>query len=562
MATSSDRSPLRRRSLFKVAGLGAAGAAGLPVVAACSDIESGSGSAQVQTGFDFLPEYKEWPLPFEPDLVGEPPNHPSGFTSFPEPVQAITDVPSGSGTYEITIPMWGEAPSKDDDYYKAVQEAWGGTVVNIRHADGNTYAETSQQWLQANEFGDGIQMFSWMLYAHPNFRETVVNSFYDLTDIVKGDISGRWPLLAGLGDTVWGKAVWSTDPDDPESARIFGIPGSLTGGVQNAMFYRTDLLDDLGMGVPTTVEELLEVARAFSDDAAGQWAFLGTDWLTPAWFGLASGDGWAYIDGKLVHNCERPEYTEWLEFRRTLHDEKLQHPDIASGTLDTKELFKAGTSLFQQDGITFWGEYTDWVNSGDAPGGIGALGALAANGRTPLIHSKPDVEGWVFLNKDLSQEQVEEILDVANWCSAPYGTKEWELLEYGVEGTHFNYGDDGIPVFTELGVSIVQAPVNYKTFSGEVQTFLTGPAEMVQNRFDYNAANKDYFEVDIFDGVRIEAPSDFVSASQALQDQENDVAFGRKEITDIPSIVETFLNNGGESAREHFTAVYEQLHGA
>ena len=55
MAHSSDQAPFRRRSLFKAAGLGAAGAAGLPVVAACSDIESNSGSTQGSTGFDFLP---------------------------------------------------------------------------------------------------------------------------------------------------------------------------------------------------------------------------------------------------------------------------------------------------------------------------------------------------------------------------------------------------------------------------------------------------------------------------------------------------------------------------
>ncbi|GAB3659458.1 hypothetical protein [Glycomyces tarimensis] len=563
MATPSRRSPFRRRSLFKAAGIGAAGAAGLPVISACSDIESGSGSTQVTEGFDFLPTYKEWPLPVEPDLIGEPPQHPSGFTSYPEPVQAVTDLPSGSGTYEITIPMWGEAPSKDDPYYAAVHEAWGGTVINIRHADGNTYADTSAQWLQANEFGDGIQMFSWMLYAHPNFRETVVNTFYDLTDILSGDISDRWPLLAGRETTAWGKSVWSTDPEDPETARIFGIPGSINGGPANGMFARTDLLEAANLAMPTTVEELLEVARAWSDDAAGQWAFAGTDWFTSSWFGLASGDGWIWDEeqGRLVHNCERPEYVEWLEFRRTLHDEQLQHPDVASGTLDTKELHKAGTILFQQDGITYWSDFVNQVNGGEAEGAIMPLGALAANGRTPLVYGVTDVDGWVFLNKDLTQEQVEEILDVANFCSAPYGTTEFEILEYGVEGEHFTYGDDGTPVFTELGTAVVQAPVNYKTFSGKVQSFLTGAPEMVQARFDYNASMKDYIEENIWEGMRVEAPADFVAASQALEDQENDIAYGRAELSEIEGMVETFLNNGGEAGREHFTAAYKTLHG-
>ncbi len=563
MATPSRRSPFRRRSLFQAAGLGAAGAAGLPLISACGDIESGGGSAQVTEGFDFLPTYKEWPLPVEPDLIGEPPHHPSGFTSYPEPVQAVTDLPSGSGTYEFTIPMWGEAPSKDDPYYAAVHEAWGGTVINIRHADGNTFADTSAQWLQANEFGDGIQMFSWMLYAHPNFRETVVNTFYDLTDLLSGDIADRWPLLAGRETAAWGKSVWSTDPEDPESARIFGIPGSISGGPGNGMYARTDLLEAAGLAMPTSVEELLDVAREWSDDAAGQWAFFGTDWFTPAWFGLASGEGWVWDEeqDKLIHNCERPEYTEWLEFRRTLHDEKLQHPDAASGTLEPKDLFTAGTILFHQDGITYWSDFTNQVKGGEAEGTIAPIGAIAANGRTPLVHAVNDVEGWVFLSKDLEQEQVEEILDVANFCSAPYGTKEFELLEYGVEGEHFNYGDDGTPVYTELGTSIVQAPVNFKTFSGRVQTFLTGQPDFVQDRFEYNATMKDYIETNIWEGMRVEAPADSVAADQARQDQENDIAYGRAELSEIPSMVETFLKNGGEAAREHFTAAYKALHG-
>nr|BFF25169.1 hypothetical protein GCM10025732_31340 [Glycomyces mayteni] len=109
---SSEPAPFKRRSLFKAAGLGAAGAAGLPIIAACSDIESGGGSTQATEGFDFLPEHVDWPLPVQPDLVGEPPNHPSGFTSYPEPVQAVTDVPAGSGAYELTVPCWGPAPPR------------------------------------------------------------------------------------------------------------------------------------------------------------------------------------------------------------------------------------------------------------------------------------------------------------------------------------------------------------------------------------------------------------------------------------------------------------------
>ncbi|THV35258.1 hypothetical protein [Glycomyces buryatensis] len=74
MPVPSSSPPFKRRSLFKIAGLGSAGAAGLPVIAACGNIQSGSGSTQATEGFDFLPTHEDWPLPVEPDLVGEPPN--------------------------------------------------------------------------------------------------------------------------------------------------------------------------------------------------------------------------------------------------------------------------------------------------------------------------------------------------------------------------------------------------------------------------------------------------------------------------------------------------------
>ncbi|RRR96766.1 type 2 periplasmic-binding domain-containing protein [Glycomyces terrestris] len=563
MASSPRPSSLQRRSLFKAAGIGAVGAAGLPLIASCSDIESGNGSTQVTEGFDFLPTYKEWPLPVEPDLVGEPPNHPSAFTSYPEPVQAITDLPSGTGTYELTVPVWGETPSGGDPYYTKVAEAWGGTVINLRHADGVTYADTSIQWLKANEYGDGIQLFGWMLGSHSNFTETVVNNFYDLTEILQGDISERWPLLAGLPSSSWGQSVWSTDPADESTAAIYGIPMNFTGGQGNAVMVRIDLLEAEGLAMPTTVEELLDVCRAWSDDAAGRWAFAGLDWFVPQWFGLGGTDGWNWDPDqeKMIHNAERPEFTEMMAFRRTLWDEKLIHPDAPTGTLDAGAMQQAGQILFTQDNIGRWNEYVLKVKKGEAEGEINPLPALAANGREPMVYMASGVDGWTFLNKDLSREQVEEILDVANWCAAPYGTKEYELLQYGVEGEHFTLDDEGNPVYTELGSKLIQTPINYKQMCGQVQTFITGDPDMVAKRFEYNASIQQYAAPNAFEGIRIEGPADFKAAAQTLWDQQQDIAFGRSELSSIPDMVETFLANGGEAARQYYTDAYKAIHG-
>jgi putative aldouronate transport system substrate-binding protein len=165
------------------------------------------------------------------------------------------------------------------------------------------------------------------------------------------------------------------------------------------------------------------------------------------------------------------------------------------------------------------------------------------------------------LNKDLKKEQVEEILDVANWCASPYGTTEYELLQYGVEGEHFELGEDGTPVLTETGSSIVGAPVNYKAVCGQVQNFLTGDPETVQARFDYNAAIQQYGSKNMFEGMRIEGPADFKAAASTLWDQQSDIAYGRADLSTIPEIVQTFLDNGGEAAREYYTEAYKAVNG-
>jgi putative aldouronate transport system substrate-binding protein len=554
-----------RRSLFKAAGLGAAGAAGLPLISACGELSSNDGTAQrTEADPGIIPEFKEFPLPVEPDLVGEPPQHPSGFLSYPASTEPAVPSPrSNSGSYEITVPMWGDPPASSDSYYQSVYDAWGGTKVQLRHADGNTYAETSTQWLQANEFGDGIQMFSWMLWAHPSFTETVANRFYNLSEILQGDISDRWPLLAGLPSQAWGGALWATNPEDPENTTgIYGIPGNYLGGSNNYVFARYDLLEDAGLAMPETVEEILEAAREWSDDRAGRWAFGGTDWFSGQWFGLSSGNnhGWIWDGSGLVHNVERPEFAEWIEFRRTLNDERLQHPDVGTEGFDARAAMVAGEIVFNQDGAAGWENLESDARSAGEDIEVRLTAPLGFGGRTPLIHSNVGVDGWLFLSRELDREQVEELLDVANFCAAPYGSSEYELLNYGVEGQHFNRDGDGNPDFTEEGVGSVQNPVNFKGFAGKTQNFLTGRPDIVQTRFDYNAASQDYFEQELFPGVRVERPDSLQTADQIMDDRVNDIVFGRAELDSLPDAVEQWKGNGGDASREFFENLYRSLH--
>ena len=53
--------------------------------------------------------------------------------------------------------------------------------------------------------------------------------------------------------------------------------------------------------------------------------------------------------------------------------------------------------------------------------------------------------------KQSSADRVREILSVLDFFSAPFGTQEYVLLNYGIEGTDFKYGPDGNPIPTANG---------------------------------------------------------------------------------------------------------------
>jgi putative aldouronate transport system substrate-binding protein len=564
MTAPSEQAPLRRRSLFKAAGLGTLGAAGLPL-AACGEVSGGEGNVQeLDQALDILPEYKEWPLPAQPDLIGEPPHHPSAFLSYPDPVpQAIPNPPSNSGTYEVYVPNWGPTMSRDDPYFQAMKEATGGTKIDFVQNTADTYADAAVQWIKAEEFGDAIFLQTWMAGADANFNETVVNRFANLTGHLSGDIAERWPLLAGRGDDAWADSVWSTDPENPrETAGIYAVPWTLKGGPGNAVYYRADLLAAAGLATPATVEELLDAARAWSDDGAGKWAIAGTDWMSPAWFGLTAGNGWSWDGSGMVHNFERPEYKDWVAFHRTLTDEKLRHPGVGSPDFDSKAAQRAGEVLVDQDGWNRWPELTAEVRTtGENPDfELGVLGALNYQGREPVYHGAHGVDGWLFLSRHLSEDAVAELLDVCNFVASPYGTKEYEMIHFGVEGEHFEYDADGRPDFTEAGNLSKKDSFAYTAMSGVTQVFIDGPPDVVQARFAFDEAIQPYLDEDLFAGLRLTAPESGDTASSVFGEKVNDIIYGRAELSELDAAVETWKADADE-ARAFYEQAYRQLHG-
>jgi len=65
--------------------------------------------------------------------------------------------------------------------------------------------------------------------------------------------------------------------------------------------------------------------------------------------------------------------------------------------------------------------------------------------------------GYTVMKKT-SADRVKLLLRVLDYLASPFGSKEWELNHFGVEGTHFTRDANGSPIATARG--LVENPVN------------------------------------------------------------------------------------------------------
>jgi putative aldouronate transport system substrate-binding protein len=181
---------------------------------------------------------------------------------------------------------------------------------------------------------------------------------------------------------------------------------------------------------------------------------------------------------------------------------------------------------------------------------IQPLPNFSATGGDPLIWRADDPISYTFVRKGLSKDRVQDLLRVINWCSAPFGTQEFLLREYGVEGKHWKRGPGGVPAKEDLAFKEIQN--QYFFISGRnpvVQPYPETP-NYVKDMLGYSNTNVKYLEKDPWDGLKLEFPARFKSNKVPTEDKLTDVVRGRRPLGDIDTIVSEWRANGGDEARD------------
>ena len=230
-----------------------------------------------------------------------------------------------------------------------------------------------------------------MVVGRKIFEQLVENDLiWDMTDAYEKSIS---PFLKAQYDT-FGDALMN---EVKVNGRMMGIPATNIGYCHNVLWIRSDWLENLGLEVPSTLEEVIAVAKAFQtqdpdgngvDDTLGLTANdmlysgynsrFGLDTIF-ATFGAYPG-AWVMQDGEPMYGSVMPGMKDALEFIRGLYEDGTLDKEFAIRKSGDRDALLASGKLGMHFGV-WW----------------------PAGGVTAAVENNPDAD-WVVVSAPVNDE--------------------------------------------------------------------------------------------------------------------------------------------------------------
>lgn len=541
---------LSRRSMLSALGLGATAVAVPPLLAACGDGGSSVGNA----GTDQVrwPTYQPFAGP-PPDLPGTAEGVQAGYTKYPSNLVGSSTATPGDRTKVRAVAVTYGTPPKPADQNKlwqAINAALGIDLELTLIADADFDAKMATMTA-----GDDLPDIISIGGGHrlPREQEFVSTKCADLSDYLSADKIKAYPNLANLPPYTWqgmGRI----------KGRIFGIPLERPLPAYG-MFVDRTAFNAVGANDGTwTKDDFATVAKALSRNrqyglGAQKANQFGIRQFHAAAFGAPN--DWKVEGGKFIRTDTLPEFKDALSFTRELFAAGAFHPDTMSlSVTDTKTFFYNGTFKSITDGLAAFAPAVTSVK-GAFPVDL-ALPYKAGSG-TPHIIAGTGNFGYTVLKK-APAERVQMLLRVLDYLAAPFGTKEYELTHFGVEGTHFTRAADGTPTPTKLwteGENTTNLPIGYLAEAPRVLYFAGVDAESVRRLHAWETKVVPLAVKNPAAGLVSDTRSrNGVTLDKALNDGINDIVTGRQPMSSWETVVKKWRDDGGDKMAEEYAKEY------
>ncbi|OIV38040.1 hypothetical protein BIV57_07845 [Mangrovactinospora gilvigrisea] len=547
----------RRRLLRNAAASTAALAVGGPLLAACGG-GGDSGTDKVQAESVKLPAFAAAGTA-SPTLPGDTRGLSPMFASYPaSPAASVAKPPLSGDTVTAAANIFVQMPPArgSNPAWQAVEKALGGTV-NWTIIPASDYDTKFNTMVAGGQLPDIFQPGA-KIDDLPGF---LASSCADLTPHLSGEKVKKYPNLAGIPTAAWQTCT--------SAGKIYGIPvpRGMSGGTG---FYRHDLFAKAGVADASAIkdtDQFLSLLKELTAPSAKQWGMVtstGTVYNMEIFARLFGTPFNWRVDagsGKFTKAMETPEYREAVAYLVKLRKAGVFYPGSEGFTGQQRDnAFTSGKAAMQYNGL---------------PGFSGPTGARALTKQSvPAADVRPFVpfgaKAVDFLDniafsttylKKADDAKVEKLLGVANFMAAPFGSKEYQLIYFGVAGTDYKPDAKGNPILTAKGTSDTAVPWKY----------LAGPSYPIYDPTDPDGARMVYeaLKYSLPKGIMdpttgLYSPTDGkkgLTIGQTVTDALTDIVAGRRPMGDYDKIVSTWRSQGGDQIRKEYQQAYAQAHG-
>lgn len=356
----------------------------------------------------------------DPFLTGEKPelNILTYYTSFNMEEQPSYKVAEELTGYKIN---WFNLPQDNSDE-KLLLEIAGGTSYDLVMRLG--YGLANQLYIQ-----------NALLDLKPYLDKYGENIYAAIPEMALDAVTGKDGMIYAIPQTTFDDPAPGVDPY-----------GALKAGIG----FNTSYLEELGMEIPTTLDEFYNVLKAYTDKT-GKPALTqtATGWNTYiiSAFGMGA-PSWYEVDGEYIHRIRHPGMVEYLAFMQKLYKEGLLDNDFPVNTAQSAmEKFTNGTTIAYP--IFFSG--IDNIYSAFEAAGIDAkvkvATYLAPDADTaPVLYINQGIVYTHFIPK--TAKNPEHAIIWLNMLSDP---ETFKTIYIGKEGVSYEVKDGNYyPIFPEF----------------------------------------------------------------------------------------------------------------
>ncbi|MEV0096758.1 extracellular solute-binding protein [Streptomyces sp. NPDC050738] len=547
----SSSTPINRRTLFRWgAGVGL-GVAAAPLLAACGD--GGTAAKAEAKSAKLLPTTTVRNIGIAADLPGTAAGVPNAFLKYPaELVRATKGTPlKGAKKIKAVAETFASLPPERNKNaaWQAIEKMLGAEV-EITAVPADDYPAKFSTMVAGDQLPD--------LFMYPetggvdNKASFLAAKCADLTPFLSGDKVKDYPNLAAIPAYAWQPAIFG--------GKLYGIPITRSGS-GGAGFYRADLFKQAGvtsLDQIDSIDRLVELAKSLTDVKKKQYFFSGGSVNLLA---MSSGAQhlWKmdHTTGKWTYQLEDDKYRSAIETAAKLYKAGCFYPGTVqmSGAQKAEytNLFKNGKAAYVYDGMpSYLGAGSGYV---DTMAGIDKSFDVR-----PITPVGKDAVAWTdntslqncFITK-ASDERVKEILRLADFTASPFGSAEYTLITYGVEGTDYQRDANGTPVLTKQGAQDVTVP--WGKIASAMPAFFSatnpGAAKYVHEAYTKIIP------------MMIEDPTQeyssptwdsrgYGSLYTIHLDGMKDLVTGRKPMSSYDALVKKWRNAGGDACRAEF----------